>query len=94
MVKPEWGLKRTCQSCETRFYDLQRVAWPCPKCGVAFENIASHRGRRSKQAAAEKEAKAKLAVVYETEPHDVLDSALLEDELLDTELPEDPLESE
>ncbi len=24
MVKPEWGTKRTCPKCGTRFYDLQK----------------------------------------------------------------------
>ena len=24
MVKPEWGTKRTCPKCSTRFYDLQK----------------------------------------------------------------------
>ena len=32
MVKPEWGLKRTCQSCGARFYDLNHEQIVCPKC--------------------------------------------------------------
>lgn len=47
MVKLEWGVKRTCQSCGSRFYDLQRSPIICPKCGSAFEALTStKRGRR------------------------------------------------
>lgn len=48
MVKLEWGVKRTCQSCGSRFYDLQRSPITCPKCGSVFEALtATKRGRRS-----------------------------------------------
>lgn len=48
MVKLEWGVKRTCQSCGSRFYDLQRSPIVCPKCGSVFETLTStKRGRRS-----------------------------------------------
>lgn len=36
MVKPELGTKRSCPSCQTRFYDLNRDPIVCPKCGVSF----------------------------------------------------------
>ena len=37
MVKPEWGTKRTCPKCSTRFYDLGN-AEPvhCIECGTTF----------------------------------------------------------
>ncbi|WNO53066.1 TIGR02300 family protein [Stakelama saccharophila] len=38
MVKPEWGTKRTCPKCATRFYDLGKddpVA--CIECGNEWE---------------------------------------------------------
>ncbi|WP_265570210.1 FYDLN acid domain-containing protein [Sphingomicrobium nitratireducens] len=37
MVKPEWGTKRTCPKCSTRFYDLGKddpVA--CIECGTEW----------------------------------------------------------
>ena len=37
MAKPEWGSKRQCRSCGTRFYDLNRESVACPKCDAAFE---------------------------------------------------------
>ena len=37
MVKPEWGTKRTCPKCSTRFYDL-RADEPvhCIECGTEW----------------------------------------------------------
>ena len=38
MVKPEWGHKRTCPKCATRFYDLGKDdPVVCVECGQAFE---------------------------------------------------------
>jgi uncharacterized protein (TIGR02300 family) len=38
MVKPEWGTKRTCPKCATRFYDLGKDdPVTCINCGVAWE---------------------------------------------------------
>ena len=36
MVKPELGTKRSCPSCQTRFYDLGKAEIVCPNCGVTF----------------------------------------------------------
>ena len=38
MVKPEWGTKRTCPKCGTRFYDLGKEdPVTCIACGVAWD---------------------------------------------------------
>ena len=38
MVKPEWGTKRTCPKCGTRFYDLGKDdPVHCVSCGVAWQ---------------------------------------------------------
>lgn len=38
MVKPEWGIKRTCPKCGTRFYDLGKEdPVTCVECGVSWE---------------------------------------------------------
>jgi uncharacterized protein (TIGR02300 family) len=38
MVKAEWGTKRTCPKCGTRFYDLGKEnPVNCISCGVAWE---------------------------------------------------------
>jgi uncharacterized protein (TIGR02300 family) len=37
MVKPEWGTKRTCPKCSTRFYDLGKEdPVHCINCGTDF----------------------------------------------------------
>lgn len=36
MPKDEWGVKRLCPSCSTRFYDLQHDPMTCPSCGANF----------------------------------------------------------
>ena len=38
MVKPEWGTKRTCPKCGTRFYDLEKDnPVTCIECGTVWE---------------------------------------------------------
>ncbi len=54
LVKPDWGLKRTCQSCGLRFYDMSRSPIRCPKCNAVFDPEAVLKTRRSKAPAAEK----------------------------------------
>ena len=58
MAKPEWGVKRLCQSCATKFYDLGRSPSACPQCGARFDPEALLKSRRSRPIAAPKPAKA------------------------------------
>ena len=37
MTKPNLGKKRTCLSCETRFFDLNKNPAICPKCGEKYK---------------------------------------------------------
>ena len=45
MSEPRWGVKRRCNSCEARFYDLGRDPIHCPKCGAVFVAVAMPTGR-------------------------------------------------
>ena len=47
MPKDEWGVKRLCPHCTSRFYDLQRDPMTCPECGHSFtaESLFAGRGR-------------------------------------------------
>ena len=36
MPKDEWGVKRICPTCSTRFYDLRTDPMTCPNCGATF----------------------------------------------------------
>ena len=56
MAKPEWGTKRICPSCGTRYYDLLREQVVCPKCSTPYDPEAFLKARRARPAApAEKE---------------------------------------
>ena len=37
MVKPEWGKKRICSSCNTKYYDFKKSPIICPSCGIEFD---------------------------------------------------------
>ena len=51
MSKPEWGTKRQCQSCGTKFYDLRRPQITCPSCGAEVDRESPLRSRRSRASA-------------------------------------------
>ena len=48
MSKPEWGTKRTCQSCNAHFYDLRKDPIICPKCGTTYDPEAVLKSRRGR----------------------------------------------
>ena len=48
MAKLEWGRKRTCPSCNTKYYDLNKSPIICPSCGSEFDTdllLRSKKGR-------------------------------------------------
>ena len=51
VAKPEWGTKRICPSCGTRYYDLMREPVICPKCSTPFDPEAFLKARRTRPAA-------------------------------------------
>ena len=51
MAKPEWGNKRICPSCGTRYYDLMHDPVVCPKCSTPFDPEAFLKARRARPAA-------------------------------------------
>jgi uncharacterized protein (TIGR02300 family) len=51
VAKPEWGTKRICPSCGTRYYDLLHDPIVCPKCSTPFDPEALLRARRTRPAA-------------------------------------------
>ncbi|HLD95538.1 MAG TPA: TIGR02300 family protein [Alphaproteobacteria bacterium] len=55
MVKVEWGAKRQCLGCGTRFYDMRKSPITCPKCGSVYEIAGLSKSRR-RQSAVEKDA--------------------------------------
>src|SRR5262249_43164711 len=51
LAKPEWGTKRICPSCGTRYYDLLRDPVVCPSCSTPFDPEAFLKSRRARPAA-------------------------------------------
>lgn len=88
MVKPEWGIKRLCQSCGARYYDFLRTPIVCPSCGTTFDSEAVLKSRRARPLPADDtKPKARKEVVAEVE--DVDDEEEEEEELDEAELDED-----
>ena len=48
MAKQEWGTKRLCPNCGTRYYDMQHDPIVCPRCGAAFDPEALLKTRRTR----------------------------------------------
>jgi uncharacterized protein (TIGR02300 family) len=51
LAKPEWGTKRICPSCGTRYYDLLRDHVICPKCSTPYDPEAFLKARRARPVA-------------------------------------------
>ena len=83
MAKPEWGVKRTCTSCGTRFYDLRRDPIVCPKCEAVIDPLAMLRSQRSKPAAP---APVKKPVVAKVVADDL---EIEDDDLVDEDIDDD-----
>lgn len=72
VAKPEWGQKRTCNSCGCRFYDMSRSPITCPKCGGTVEPEMPFKVRRGSAAQAEAKAAAPAAAaVVDLESDDI-----------------------
>ncbi len=51
MAKAEWGTKRLCPNCGTRYYDMRHDPIVCPRCGAAFDPEALLKTRRTRAVA-------------------------------------------
>lgn len=64
LSKSDWGTKRICHNCGTRYYDLNKDPVVCPKCSVEFDPEAFLKSRRTRSAMVEElQAKPKTAKV-------------------------------
>lgn len=85
MTKPEWGTKRTCLNCGTRFYDMQKTPIVCPKCGSENAPDAVSKARRGMKKApahpaAEPKPKAVAPIVGDDEAVDDVEIEIDDDE--------------
>ncbi|MGE0660792.1 MAG: TIGR02300 family protein [Reyranellaceae bacterium] len=89
MSKPEWGVKRTCQSCAVRFYDLKRTPIVCPKCGHKHDVEDFVKTRRTRGGAAKapppppkkvvEKVVPELDAIEDVAPDDESDDDIIED---------------
>ena len=49
-LEQEYGIKRICQSCAARYYDLNKEPPVCPSCGTEYDPEAVMRSRRGRVA--------------------------------------------
>lgn len=48
VAKAEWGVKRICPNCGTRYYDMRKDPPVCPSCSTVFDPEALLRSRRAR----------------------------------------------
>lgn len=93
MSKPEWGAKHLCQSCGTKFYDLQRSPVTCPSCSAEVDRESPLKSRRSRTASTAKplplEPVTKPKPVADDEMEDLADDDLDDTDLGDADLDDD-----
>ncbi|MCK4860415.1 MAG: TIGR02300 family protein [Rhodobacteraceae bacterium] len=88
MPNEEWGVKRLCPKCATRFYDLKNDPMTCPSCDFEFDLASLLDGGKAAAAKVKKEEEAAAAaedpILDDVE--DVLDddeAGASDDDLLD-----------
>ena len=105
MAKAEWGLKRICPQCATRYYDMKKKPPVCPQCGTTFDPETLMKSRRGRVTAEEKARKAAaspeildgIPLVEGEEPEDAViedadelgEDAVDVEEVVEVEEPED-----
>lgn len=67
MVKPEWGIKRICPNCGTRYYDFRKSPPVCPACSTVYDPDALLKSRRVRSGAVEETRKSSKAPVEDIE---------------------------
>lgn len=82
MAKPEWGMKRMCPSCGTRYYDMKKKTPVCPSCNTAYDPELVMKSRRGRAAAKPSTAEAPEEIIDDVIPEvadEEADDALIED---------------
>jgi uncharacterized protein (TIGR02300 family) len=94
VVKASWGIKRTCQNCAARFYDLNKSPIKCPKCGREHDRedfVKVRRGRASAAATAATAAAAAAAAKLALAKSKKVEDGAIDDETADLEADDDAL---
>jgi uncharacterized protein (TIGR02300 family) len=95
VVKASWGIKRTCQNCAARFYDLNKSPIKCPKCGREHDRedfVKVRRGRASAAATAATAAAAAAAAKLALAKSKKVEDGAIDDDTADLEADDEALE--
>lgn len=80
MAKPEWGTKRICPNCGTRYYDLLSTPPVCPSCNTVFEPEQLLKSRRARNVASDEPRKGATVDLEDTEVEDEVVEDVEEDD--------------
>jgi len=96
MAKPEWGVKRICRSCGTRFYDFKKDPITCPSCETVYEIIVDKPAKPSKADKDKKSAKKEEVKAVDPDVEESADDSdeINLDDIEDVELDDDDSEED
>ncbi len=88
MPNEEWGVKRVCPTCATRFYDLRQDPMTCPNCQTTFtlESLTATKPKAPRPEKAKQEPVADDAEVIDDDDSETIDG---DDEIADDILEDD-----
>lgn len=87
MPKDEWGVKRVCPTCGSRFYDLRSDPLTCPECGATFslESLTAAKPKAPRQ----EKPKVEPADVEDMPDIETGDDVIADDDELSSDILED-----
>lgn len=85
VAKPDMGTKRQCQSCGTKFFDMNRSPIVCPKCGTVYQAVVARAAPRAAAAADDEEKDSESADLVPLEDADAPEDAVVVDDDVEVE---------
>ena len=71
MNRSDWGIKRICLGCSTRFYDFNKSPIVCPACNVVFDpEYLSKRKTKTSQEKSEDIENLRIDIEFDDVPED------------------------
>ncbi len=93
MSNPEWGMKRICPNCGTRYYDFQKDPPACPVCSTVYDPEALLKSRRTRSSVVDEPAPKKKTAAKIVEPDEIPELAAEDDEI-DTAIDDEDIDVE
>jgi hypothetical protein len=85
MPDEEWGVKRVCPTCTTRFYDLRQDPMTCPSCDATFtlESLTATKPKAPRPEKAKQEPVPDDAEVIDDDDSDTVEGDDIADDILE-----------